>query len=96
MSKGYVIADIEVTDQETYGRYRDMAGATVAAHGGRYLVRGGPTEVLEDGWQPHRLVVLEFEDLAAARRWYDSPEYTEARKVRQVSSIASVLLVEGS
>jgi len=68
----------------------------VAAYGGRYLVRGGPTEVVEGDWQPHRVVVVEFDDLDAARRWYDSPEYTKARQIRQASATSSIILVEGA
>ena len=96
VSKAYVIADIEVTDPDTYGRYRDMAGPTVVAHGGRYLVRGGATDVLEGDWSPHRVVVLEFDDIAAARRWYESPEYAAAAKVRQSCANSSLIMVEGA
>jgi uncharacterized protein (DUF1330 family) len=59
----YVIADIEVTDPAAYEGYKSAVGATIAAFGGRYLSRAGHTEVLEGGWQPRRLVILEF------RRW---------------------------
>jgi uncharacterized protein (DUF1330 family) len=96
MRKAYVIADIEVTDPDAYGRYRDLAGPTVEAYGGRYLVRGGPTEVVEGDWQPHRMVVVEFDDVDSARRWYDSPGYTEAREVRRSAASSSFILVEGA
>ena len=96
MSKAYLIADIEVTDPDAYGRYRELSGPAVAAYGGRYLVRGGQTDVVEGDWQPHRVVVVEFDDMDAARRWYDSPEYTEARQVRQSAATSSFILVEGA
>ena len=68
----YVIVETDVSDPEQYEQYKTAASAAVTAHGGRYLVRGGEQDVLEGDWRPSRLVVLEFADLAAARRWYDS------------------------
>ena len=64
----YVIIETDVTDPERYERYKAAATEAVVAAGGRYVVRGGELDVLEGDWQPSRLVVLEFEDLAAARR----------------------------
>ena len=64
----YVIVETDVTDPEQYERYRAAGAETVAAAGGRYLVRGGELAVLEGDWEPSRLVMLEFEDLEAATR----------------------------
>jgi uncharacterized protein (DUF1330 family) len=77
-----VIVETDLTDPERYERYKAAASDAVAVAGGRYLVRGGELAVLEGDWQPTRLVVLEFEDLAAARRWYDSQRYQQARRLR--------------
>ena len=71
----YVIVETDVTDPEAYERYKAASPGAVAAGGGRFLVRGGAMDVLEGDWRPPRLVILEFEDLAAARRWYDSEIY---------------------
>ena len=54
----YVIVEIETTDQLGMKAYREAAAPTVAVHGGRYLVRGGPVQTLEGGWNPERLAVL--------------------------------------
>lgn len=94
--KAYAIADITVTDPERYAPYREMSTAAAQQYGGRFLVRGGQTDVLEGDWQPDRFVVIEFDDLESARRWYDSPEYQEARAVRQSASTGSLILVEGA
>jgi uncharacterized protein (DUF1330 family) len=91
----YVIVDITIKDQESYTRYRELAAPTVAAYGGRYLVRGGDTEILEGGWRPSRLVVLEFPTAAAGRAWWSSPEYAPAKALRQDCADAEMLLVEG-
>jgi len=95
MPKAYVLIDLDVTDPERFARYREMSTAAAAQYGGRFLVRGGRSEVLEGDSDPGRTVVLEFDDMEAARRWYGSPEYTVAREVRQAASTGSFLLVEG-
>ncbi len=91
----YVLVQIDVRDAAAYERYKALAGPTVAAHGGRYLVRGGPTEILEGSWQPRRLVILEFADAARAKAWWSSPEYTEAKDIRHGCAGTEMLLAEG-
>jgi uncharacterized protein (DUF1330 family) len=96
MPNAYVIVDIDVTDPQRYAAYRELAGPAVEAAGGRYLVRGGTTEVLEGDRVPHRMVILEFPDMDAARAWYDSPAYREARAVRDGAAVGSFIAVEGA
>lgn len=91
----YIIAEIEVTDPAEYDRYRPLAAATVAQYGGKFASRGGNVQLLEGGPPPKRMVVIEFADAAAARRWYDLPEYQEALKIRLAASKGRVMLVEG-
>ena len=92
----YVIADIDVHDQETYREYVALVPDTLKPHGGRFIVRGGASETLEGGWQPRRLVVIEFPTADDARRWYGSPEYAPALAMRQRSARGSLVLVEGA
>jgi uncharacterized protein (DUF1330 family) len=92
----YVIVETDVTDPEQYERYKAAAADAVAAAGGRYLARGGELAVLEGDWRPSRLVVLEFEDLAAAKRWYDSERYREARRLRQGAARLRLVAVQGA
>ena len=63
---------------------------------GRFLVRGGELEHMEGDWRPKRVVVVEFESLDKARAFYRSPDYAEAIKIRQRTSISSVLIVQGA
>lgn len=93
---GYVIAEIEVTNPERFREYQAGVVATIEAHGGRFLVRGGGIEVKEGGWQPKRLVVIEFPSIEQARAWYGSPEYERLILIRQEASRGNVLLVEGT
>ncbi|HEY7142200.1 MAG TPA: DUF1330 domain-containing protein [Methylomirabilota bacterium] len=92
----YVIVDIEVTDPARYAEYGQRVPQTIAAYGGRFLVRGGAHEVLEGTWRPRRLVVVEFPSLAQARRWYDSEEYREPKAMRLAASNGNVVFVEGA
>ena len=91
----YVIVETEVHDPDHYEQYKTASPDAVHAGGGRFLVRGGELAVLEGDWQPPRLVMLEFEDLEAARRWYDSEAYQEARKLREGAARFRAVAVQG-
>ena len=91
----YVVLDITVTDPEIYARYRDLGPPTVAAYGGRYLVRGGAIESLEGSWSPARFVILEFPTMERARAWWSSAEYAPAKALRQAGTRTEMLLLEG-
>ena len=92
----YVLAAIEVTHPDAYEEYKPLSAAAVERYGGRFVVRGGGTQVLEGEWPSARMVLVEFPDAETARRWYDSPEYEHARAVRQRASTGRMLLLEGS
>jgi uncharacterized protein (DUF1330 family) len=91
----YVIVETDITDPEQYEQYKAASPAAVQAGGGRFLVRGGELAVLEGDWHPSRLVVLEFEDLAAARDWYESEVYQEAKKLRDGAARLRMVAVQG-
>jgi uncharacterized protein (DUF1330 family) len=91
----YVIVDIEVTDAEGYEEYKKLAAPTVAQFGGKYLARGGATEVLEGEWQPKRLVILEFENIERAKAWLNSEEYRPARALRHRYARSNMVVVAG-
>ncbi len=91
----YLIAQLDVKDPEGAKAYQAAVPAVVERFGGRYLVRGGATEVLEGELAATRLVVIEFPDLAAARRFYASPEYQAILPHRLRSCEGSLALVEG-
>jgi len=91
----YIIAEVEVSDPETYATYRTQTPGVIARYGGRFTVRGGAAEMLEGEREPARLVVIEFPDRDAARRFYDSPEYQAIIGLRQRAATSRVILVEG-
>ena len=92
----YVIADVrEAWDADALEEYRRRNTDAVAAHGGRFVVRGGEQEVLEGGWPSIRIVVMEFPDMDAARAYWTSDEYEAIKPIRRGASRTNVLLVDG-
>lgn len=91
----YVIVDVEVTNPDQYEAYKKLTPASLVAYGGKFIVRGGQVETLEGGWNPGRIVVLEFPSYDSARRWYDSKEYSQARAVRRDAAQARIIVADG-
>jgi uncharacterized protein (DUF1330 family) len=91
----YVIVETDITDPEQYEQYKAASPGAVAAGGGRFVARGGELAVLEGDWHPSRLVVLEFEDLEAAKRWYESDTYQAAKKLRDGAASLNMVAVQG-
>ncbi|MGH7121708.1 MAG: DUF1330 domain-containing protein [Acetobacteraceae bacterium] len=94
--KGYIFAEIEVTDPETYKQYMPLAAAAISAFGGRYLVRGGEVAVLEGESPPPRTVLLEFASPEQAKAFFTSPQYQQAASIRRRSARGRVLLLAGT
>ncbi len=92
---GYVIGNIDVTNPEAFEEYRKLVPDTIAAYGGKYLVRGGDADVAEGSYSPVRIVVLEFESVDQAKKWYNSPEYMPLREMRMNASNGDLYFVEG-
>jgi uncharacterized protein (DUF1330 family) len=91
----YVIVGTDIEDAEQYDRYKAASPGAVAAGGGRFVARGGELAVLEGDWHPSRLVVLEFPNLEAAKRWYESETYQDAKKLREGAARLRMVAVEG-
>ena len=92
----YIIVKIEITDPVGYEEYKKIAGDTVEKYDGKYIVRGGKTEVLEGDWKPKRIVVLEFPTMERAKEWLNSEEYREPRKMRHRTAKTHMLVIEGA
>ena len=91
----YIVVQVDIKDPERFAEYRTMVPASLEAYGGRFLARGGATQTLEGDWQPPRLVILEFDSVDQAKRWWDSEEYREARDLRQASADTQMVVIEG-
>lgn len=91
----YVVAQVKITDPDTFATYSQQVPAVVEQFGGKYLVRGGKMETLEGEWDAGRLVVLEFPSMDHVQRFYNSPEYAPLIKLRQQSADTIMSTVEG-
>ncbi len=91
----YIIVDVTIYNAEDYESYKNLTPASIAAYGGKFIVRGGETESLEGDWQPERIVLLEFPSKDIAKQWWSSVEYAPAKAIRQRSAFTRMLLVDG-
>lgn len=91
----YVIANVDVKDPLVYEEYRKLVPVSLEKYRGKVVVRGGRIEKLEGNWEPKRLIVIEFEGLEQAKRWYSSEEYGRAKEVRLRATTTDMILVEG-
>ena len=93
---GYVIGQIqEITDSDGFAAYQGAARPTLAKYGGKLVVNSTKVEALDGGWSPAAIVMIEFENIEQARKWYHSPEYQAAVGQRFDSSESSVIIVDG-
>jgi uncharacterized protein (DUF1330 family) len=93
----YVISEVEMLDETQGRRYRELAAASIARHGGRYLVRGAAPVVAEGDWPPDcRVVIVEFPTMERLQAWYTSADYAEALAVRQTAMDRRLLFVDGT
>jgi uncharacterized protein (DUF1330 family) len=91
----YMIARVNVNDWDQYNEYMKVTPGIIAKYDGRFIVRGGETVTLEGPEEKWRIVVVEFPDLAKAREFYYSPEYADARKIREGAALAQFVAVSG-
>lgn len=95
MPKGYIIGHITVNDPDAYKEYVDKDTPILLGHGGKFLVRGGQSDVLE-GQAENRHVVVEFPSYEAAYAAYNDPEYQEVAKIRRRTATSTIIIVEGA
>ena len=92
---GYILIDSDITDEALFGEFADKVGDVVEAHGGKYLVRAGATEVVRGDFTPHRVVIIEFESVERARAYVNSSEYAPLAEILERSASSSIIIVEG-
>jgi uncharacterized protein (DUF1330 family) len=91
----YVVVQVDVKDPVRYEDYRKMVPASLEKYGGRFLVRGGKTHTMEGDWAPKRFVLVEFPSVEQAKAWWASPEYAQAKALRQATSASHLIIAEG-
>lgn len=93
--KGYIIAQVDVTNPQQYAEYTKLTPALIEKAGGRFIARGGRTATLEGPAARSRVVIIEFPSFERAQEFYNSPGYVAARKLREGAATAQFVLVEG-
>jgi uncharacterized protein (DUF1330 family) len=91
----YVIARVQVADAEKYREYTKLTPGVIAQYGGRFVARAGQVVTLEGPEETHRIVILEFPSMDAAKRWYSSPEYQATRRLRLGCATGTLIAIEG-
>jgi len=91
----YVIVDVVIEDNIAYEEYKKLTPAAISAYDGKFIVRGAKTECLEGNWDPQRIVILEFPSVERVKEWWASPEYSEAKAIRQRSAKTKMIVVQG-
>ena len=93
----YCFFDVrEITDHAKVEQYLAGVFATVEQYGGRYLVLGGKSDLVEGDWQPVYPVIVEFADGEQAQRWYSSPEYEPLKALRVAGTRSNAVFLEGA
>jgi uncharacterized protein (DUF1330 family) len=92
----YLVAIGSVKDPEAYQAYRVLAAVAIKQYDGRFLARGGKSEVLEGSFPGPRVVVVEFPSVERAREFFNSPEYQAARQKRLPVADLNLIVVEGA
>ena len=95
MNKGYLVAHIRVHDEKGFEKFRQIAGPTIAEYGGKVLVRDPEPDVRE-GKESGIALVIEFENIETARKFYESEKYQDAKAVRELAADTDLILAEGS
>jgi uncharacterized protein (DUF1330 family) len=91
----YIIVEVEIHDPKEYEEYRKLTPLTLEKYQGKFIVRGGKTETLEGGWNPQRIVVLQFPTMELAKQWWASEEYAPARAIRYRTATSRMIAIEG-
>ena len=94
MSRGYVVANIRVTNQEKFQQFSGMAGSAIKKYGGKVLARGPDADRLE-GNVSGIVMMIEFESKEAANTFYHSEEYQAAKSIREECSDTDLMIAEG-
>jgi len=94
VAPGYVIAELQVSDMDAMKQYGAKVPAIIAQYGGKDIVVGGRV-VTEEGEPTKGFVVIQFESFEKAKEWYDSPEYSAVRPIRQKAAKSRIIIEEG-
>ncbi|MDE2900861.1 MAG: DUF1330 domain-containing protein [Chloroflexota bacterium] len=91
----YIMIDVEITDADLYGQFREQVTPVVESHGGKFVVRGGAIEIVLGDWSPNRVALIEFGSIDQAHSFLSSPGYRALDDIRDRSSNLKMVVLEG-
>jgi uncharacterized protein (DUF1330 family) len=91
----YIIVEVTIHDHDAYEEYKKLTPASLLPFEGKFVVRGGACETLEGGWEPQRIVVLEFPTMEQAKAWWASDTYAPARAIRWNAANSRMIVIQG-
>ncbi len=92
----YLIAQINVTNEDSYKEYLEKVTPIVKKYGGEYIIRAGKFKTVLGNWDYKRNVVIKFPSYEIALKWYNSEEYLPVKKIREDNSKGNVIIIEGN
>jgi uncharacterized protein (DUF1330 family) len=92
----YVISEVDVVDEQLADEYKELAASSIARYGGRYLARGADPLIMEGVFSNSKCVIVAFDSMDQAKRWYDSDEYGRALKIRRKALRRRLIFVQGA
>lgn len=91
----YAILDLEVFDNEKLQEYKNIAAEIIKRFGGKIIVRGGESNVVEGNWNPKRVILIEFSTYEIANDWWNSDEYKYATELRKKGANTNAVIIKG-
>lgn len=91
----YFMAEVTVTNLDGYDAYRVQVPPTIEKFGGRVVTRAGKVVGLEGPDAPERLIIIEFDDMDALKRWYESDDVKPLNALRKQVSNSRAIAFEG-
>ena len=90
-----MIIEVVIQKKEIYSKYVEKVPAIIEKYGGRYLVRGEKITSITGGWNPERIILIEFESMERLRECFQSAEYSEIAPLRKKSTTSKAIVVNG-
>ena len=95
MTAFYITHRTSEGDPEVMKIYSSKVNETIEKYGGTKIVRSSDIKIVEGDWDPDRITIIAFPDMASLDRWYDSPEYSELKVMRHSVMTSNAIAVPG-
>ena len=91
----YIIARVEIKDRDQFRDYIPVTPSIIEKYRGSVIALSEEPHTLEGPDETRRIVILQFPGVEKAKEFYHSPEYREARKLREGAAVGELILIDG-